>query len=147
MSRLVPLVVAIPLAGAALSLLAARHRTVQRMLTLACTGAGLALSVALLVQVERDDTAAVADVGAWGSAIGITYVVDRLAGVMLVIGFAVLLLVVVFAMGQRAADEHAAAYHPAYLVLTAGVAAAFCAGASAHRLTQSVRTVLTGISR
>ncbi len=132
MGRVVPLLVAIPLLAAALSLLLARWRGAQRALALVGTAAGLGLSIALLVHVERTGTAAVARVGAWGTSIGITYVVDRLAAVMLVVGFATLLVVLVFAVGQRSADESTPYYHPAYLVLTAGVAAAFCAGDLFH---------------
>jgi multicomponent Na+:H+ antiporter subunit D len=131
-SRLVPLLVAIPLMGAALSLLATRNQVVQRVINLVCLSASLAMAVALLVQVERDDTAAVARLGGWDPSIGITYVVDRLSGMMLVIAFATLLLVLVFAVGQRARDERSPYYHPAYMVLSAGVAAAFVAGDLFH---------------
>jgi multicomponent Na+:H+ antiporter subunit D len=132
MSRAVPLLVAIPLAGAALSMLLASRRVAQRVVALVSTTASLGLAVALLVHVEAEGTAAVARIGAWHPSIGITYVVDRLAAVMLVIGFATLLVVLVFAVGQRPADEATPHYHPAYLVLTAGVAAAFCAGDLFH---------------
>jgi multicomponent Na+:H+ antiporter subunit D len=132
MSRAIPLLVAIPLLGAALNLLLVRHRLAQRAVALGCTTACLALAIALLVHVEQEGVAAVADIGAWGPSIGITYVVDRLAAVMLVVGFATLLVVLVFAVGQRPADEATPYYHPAYLVLSAGVAAAFCAGDLFH---------------
>ncbi|HXH57510.1 proton-conducting transporter membrane subunit [Iamia sp.] len=132
MTRLVPLTFALPLLGAALSLLAVRHQQVQRIVNLVSLGATLAISVVLLVAVERDDAAVVARLGGWPSEIGITYVVDRLAALMLVIAFVTLLTVLVFAVGQGANDERSPYYHPAYLVLAAGIAAAFSTGDLFH---------------
>ncbi|MGI8940020.1 MAG: proton-conducting transporter membrane subunit [Iamia sp.] len=132
MGHLVPLTFALPILGAALSLLAARHQRVQRIINLVSLAAGLALSIALLVQVERDDAAVVAHIGGWSSRIGITYVVDRLSGMLLVIAFATMLLVLVFAIAQDTGDERSPYYHPAYLVLAAGIAAAFSTGDLFH---------------
>lgn len=132
MTRLVPLTIALPLVGAALSLLAMRHIQVQRLINLACTGGALAISVVLLVAVERDDAAVVARLGGWPTEIGITYVVDRLSALLLVIAFTTLLTVLVFAVGQSARDERSPYYHPAYLVLAAGIAAAFSTGDLFH---------------
>ncbi|MPY92892.1 MAG: Na+/H+ antiporter subunit D [Acidimicrobiia bacterium] len=132
MNRVVPLVVALPLLGAAVSLLALRHRSLQRAVSFVLLPTSLAVAVSLLVHVERTDTAAVARIGGWPSAIGITYVADRLATLMLVIAMTVLLVVLVFAVGQRSRDEVSPYYHPAYLVLTAGIAAAFLAGDLFH---------------
>ena len=132
MDRLVPLTFALPLLGAAISLVAVRRLRVQRILNIACLAASLAVSVVLLVHVERTDTAAVAHIGAWPSDIGITYVLDRLSGMLLVIAFTTMLLVLIFAVGQRTRDEASPFYHPAYLVLAAGIAAAFCTGDLFH---------------
>lgn len=132
MTRLVPLTFVLPLLGAALSLLAVRHQQVQRIVNLVSLGAALAISVVLLVAIERDDAAVVARLGDWPSEIGITYVVDRLAALMLVIAFVTLLTVLVFAVGQGADDERSPYYHPAYLVLAGGIAAAFSTGDLFH---------------
>ena len=132
MNQLVPLTFAIPLLGAALSLVAVRRQRVQRVLNLTCLTATLGLAVALLVHVERSDQAAVAQVGAWPTDIGITYVLDRLSGLLLVIAFTTMLLVLIFAVGEKGRDEHSPYYHPAYLVLAAGIGAAFCAGDLFH---------------
>ncbi len=132
MSRFVPLTFALPLLGAALCLLAVRHQRVQRIINLTSLAAGLAVSIALLAQVERDDSAVVAHIGGWSSRIGITYVADRLSGLLLVIAFATMLLVLIFAVGQDSGDERSPYYHPAYLVLAAGIAAAFSSGDLFH---------------
>ncbi|QYG91196.1 Na+/H+ antiporter subunit D [Iamia sp. SCSIO 61187] len=132
MSRLVPLTFALPLLGVALSLIAVRHRRVQRIINLACLTASLAVSVVLLVAVERDDHAVVARIGGWTSDIGITYVFDRLSGLLLVIAFTTMLIVLVFAVGQGAGDERSPSYHPSYLALAAGIAAAFSSGDLFH---------------
>ena len=65
MDRLVPLTFALPLLGAAISLVAVRRIKVQRVLNIACLAGSLAVSVVLLVHVERTDSAAVAHIGAW----------------------------------------------------------------------------------
>ena len=132
MSRLVPLTFALPLLGVALSLIAVRHRRVQRIINIACLSASLAVSVVLLVAVERDDHAVVARIGGWTSDIGITYVFDRLSGLLLVIALTTMLIVLVFAVGQGAGDEASPSYHPAYLALAAGIAAAFSSGDLFH---------------
>ena len=132
MNHAIPLLVLIPLVAAAVDLLAVRRAVVQRVTSIAALASTLGLAVALLVQVERDDAALIAQVGGWPGRIGITYVVDRLAGLMLVVAIGSLLVVLVFAMGARARDERSPYYHPAYMVLTAGVAAAFVAGDLFH---------------
>ncbi len=132
MTHLVPLTFALPLLGAAISLLGGRHRQLQRVVNLVCLSGALAVSVALLVQVERNDAPVVARIGSWATEIGISYVIDRLAALMLVIAFATLLAVLVFAVGQRSSDESSPYYHPAYLVLAAGIAAAFSTGDLFH---------------
>ena len=105
MDRLVPLTFALPLLGAAISLVAVRRLRAQRILNIVCLAASLAVSVVLLVHVERTDTAAVAHIGAWPSDIGITYVLDRLSGMLLVIACITMLAVLVFAIGQRHRDD------------------------------------------
>lgn len=132
MNRLVALPVALPLLCAALSLLGLRSRPYQRVVSFVALPATLGIAIALLIHVERTDAAAVARLGAWPETIGITYVADRLATLMLVIAVAVLLVVLAYAVGQRSSDEASPFYHPVYLVLSAGIAAAFLAGDLFH---------------
>ncbi|MFV0318289.1 MAG: proton-conducting transporter membrane subunit [Microthrixaceae bacterium] len=127
MNDLLPLAVVVPLAGAAACLLFIGQRSVQRVIALVCSIATTALAVTILLDVDRGGTSATA-MGGWPAPIAINLVADRFSAAMLTIASAMLLAVLVFAMGQRADDERSRWYHPAYLVLTAGVCGAFLAG-------------------
>jgi len=103
-SVLTPLPVLLPLLGAAAALLiGGRHPGVQRTLSIAVLTALLAVSVVLLFVADADGAAAVS-VGAWPVPLGIVLVVDRLSALMLVVAATVALGVLVFAVGQGAAD-------------------------------------------
>ncbi|TFV65144.1 UNVERIFIED_ORG: Na+/H+ antiporter subunit D [Bacillus sp. AZ43] len=132
MRVLTPLPVLLPLLGAAAALLVGgRHPRVQRTLSVAVLTAVLAVSVALLLLADADGAAAVS-VGGWAVPLGIVLVVDRLSALMLVVAATVALGVLVFAVGQGAADGDEetpiSIFHPTFLVLIAGVANAFLAG-------------------
>jgi multicomponent Na+:H+ antiporter subunit D len=131
MTWLVPLPVVIPLLGAALTLLIRRHPNVQRAISLLALGATLAVAIALLTMTSTGDPLTVA-VGGWPPPMGIVLVADQLASLMLVVSSAVTLCVLIYSIGQGLADGDDAApvavYHPAYLILTAGVTNAFLAG-------------------
>jgi multicomponent Na+:H+ antiporter subunit D len=131
MEVLLPLPVALPLLGAALSILVPRRPTVQRVLSLVVLVGLLAASVALLVVVDRDGTQVV-QAGGWVAPAGISLVGDRLSALLLVVSAAVLLAVLVYAIGQGVADAGRsipiAVFHPCYLVLAAGIALAFLTG-------------------
>ena len=127
MSSLLPLLIAMPLLGAALSLAFIRSRPVQRVISLTCAGSTTAISVALLIDVDRNGTE-VSSLGGWRSDIAINLVADRFATLMLTISSTMLLAVLVYAMGQRTDDERSRFYHPAYLALIGGVCGAFLAG-------------------
>jgi multicomponent Na+:H+ antiporter subunit D len=129
---LTPLPVLLPLLGAAAALLiGGRHPRAQRTLSILVLGAVLAVSVTLLLLADADGAAAVS-VGGWPVPLGIVLVVDRLSALMLVVATTVGLGVLVFAVGQGAADGDEetplSIFHPTYLVLIAGVANAFLAG-------------------
>jgi multicomponent Na+:H+ antiporter subunit D len=70
----------------------------------------------------------VASLGGWRPPAGIALVADQLSASLMVIATAVLLIVLVYTIGQHARDEASPWYHPAYMALTAGVANAFLAG-------------------
>lgn len=127
MSDLLPLAIVVPLAGAAVSLLAIRSRTAQRIIAIACAVATMGIAVAILVAVDRDGTL-VSAMGGWPGEIAINLVADRFSALMLVVSSTMLLAVLVYALGQRADDERSRWYHPAYLGLMAGVSGAFLAG-------------------
>ncbi|MFC7535735.1 Na+/H+ antiporter subunit D, partial [Actinoplanes sp. GCM10030250] len=131
MTWLVPLPVVMPLLGAALTLLLRRHPNIQRTVSLLVLSATLVVAVALLALTVTGDPLVVA-VGGWAAPLGIVLVADRLAALMLVVSAAVTLCVLVYSIGQGMAGGDdatpVAVYHPAYLILTAGVTNAFLAG-------------------
>ncbi|MCF6509291.1 Na+/H+ antiporter subunit D [Blastococcus sp. MG754426] len=132
MRVLTPLPVLLPLLGAAAALLVGgRHPRVQRTLSVVVLSAVLAVSVALLLLADADGADAIS-VGGWPVPLGIVLVVDRLSALMLVVAATVALGVLVFAVGQGAADGDEetpiSIFHPTFLVLIAGVANAFLAG-------------------
>ncbi|MGY1651583.1 Na+/H+ antiporter subunit D [Geodermatophilus sp. SYSU D01119] len=128
---LAPLPVLLPLLGAAGALLVARHPTFQRTLSTLVLTAVLAVSVVLLFVADANGADAVS-VGGWPVPLGIVLVVDRLSALMLVVASTVALGVLVFAVGQGAADGSEetplSIFHPTFLVLVAGVSNAFLAG-------------------
>jgi multicomponent Na+:H+ antiporter subunit D len=127
MNAALALPIVAPLLGAAISI-AVRRLAVQRVVSFAALAVSLVASLIITVDVSRDSDIAVSRLGGWPANIAITLVADRLAAMMLLISVTVLLIVLAFAIGQRAVDEHSPVYHPVYLVLAAGIAQAFLAG-------------------
>jgi multicomponent Na+:H+ antiporter subunit D len=130
-SVLVPFPVVLPLLGAALTLMMARHPRWQRAVSITVLATSLGIAAALLVAVTVDGPLVVA-VGGWAAPAGIVLVADQLAALMLVVSGAVTLCVLLYSIGQGMADGHEetplSIYHPTYLVLTAGVTNAFLSG-------------------
>lgn len=126
-SALVPLPIVIPLFAAALTVMFGRFRRVQQVISIAALLSVVAVSVALLF--EADEHAVVKmDAGGWAAPLGITYVVDRLAGIMLVTSSLMLLVVKIYAIGQKGVADRHVGFAPIYLVLAAGVSASFITG-------------------
>ncbi|MGA0272182.1 MAG: proton-conducting transporter membrane subunit, partial [Ilumatobacteraceae bacterium] len=126
-ASLVPLPIVLPLFGAALSVVLGRSRVAQRAISLAVLAAMAVVSVALLVEADREGHV-VQVAGGWSAPLGIALVVDRLAGIMLVVSTIVLLAVMIYAVGQGSQDQERVSFHPLYLVLAAGVSASFITG-------------------
>jgi multicomponent Na+:H+ antiporter subunit D len=128
---LITMPIVLPLLGAAVSMLIARRAAAQRVLSVMVLVATLATAVGLLLHVDAEGTQAV-QVGAWEAPAGISLVADRLAALLLVVSAAVLLAVLVYAIGQGVADGARtgplAVFHPCYLVLAAGIGMAFLTG-------------------
>jgi multicomponent Na+:H+ antiporter subunit D len=128
---LLPLPVVLPLLGAAVSMLAARRTTVQRLLSVVVLVGLFAASLGLLLHVDARGTQVV-QLGGWPAPAGISLVADRLSALLLVVSAGVLLAVLVYAIGQGVADGRRtgplAVFHPSYLVLAAGIAMAFLTG-------------------
>ncbi|MFE7797118.1 Na+/H+ antiporter subunit D [Nocardia sp. NPDC057440] len=128
---LAPLPVLVPLLGAAATLVFGRKPSIQRSIMVLALASVVVICGLLLYLADRDGTTAV-QVGGWETPIGITLVVDRLSAAMLLVSSIVLLVVSVYGAGQNIRDgderQPTSIYRPTYLVLTAGVSAAFLAG-------------------
>jgi multicomponent Na+:H+ antiporter subunit D len=119
------------LIGAALALLAHGHLRLQRAISLAALTGSLAVSIVLLAHADREGPA-VARIGGWSASVGISYVVDRFSGLMLVVALVTLLAVLVFAGGEHSLTSDSPIFNPVYLVLAAGIGAAFSTGDLFH---------------
>ncbi len=131
MNALVPLVVLVPLVGAAAALALGKRPRAQRIVTVVALTIMLAIGAVMLVVVDTQG-ALVMEVGGWAAPFGIVLLVDRLAALMIVVSALVLLAVLVFSIGQGLADGDdetpVSIYYPTYLILAAGVMNAFVAG-------------------
>jgi multicomponent Na+:H+ antiporter subunit D len=119
--------VLVPLVAAGVSIAAGRSRAAQRVVSVCALIAVVTVTAILVVGVDRHGTTVV-HAGGWQSPVGITLVVDRLAALLLLTAAVTLLAVLVFAIGQPGAEDRHVGFHPAYLILTAGVALAFVTG-------------------
>lgn len=130
-SLLVPLVVGLPLIGAAVTLIGGRHRRLQVGVSITTLTLTFALAVAMFVIVDAGTPLAVSVAG-WPLPFGIVLYVDRLAALLVAVSSIVLLAVLLFSVGQGAADGDdetpVSIFHPSYLILAAGIFDAFIAG-------------------
>ncbi len=124
MNLLVVLPVVLPLAAAGISQAFNRYPVVQRVVSISALSATVALSVALVAAVDRDNIV-VAKLGGWDGPIGITLAADRLSAAMVLVSTIMLLAVLVYAIGSPRTADHTHSFHPVYLVLAAGVAGSF----------------------
>ncbi|MFI1829750.1 Na+/H+ antiporter subunit D [Streptomyces sp. NPDC020412] len=132
MNALVPLPVLLPLLAAGFELaLGTRFPRAQRAVGVLVLSTVLALSLVMLVEADRNEPLAL-HLGDFAPPVGITLVADRLSALMLTVSAAVTLCVLVYSIGQGMADREEqsplAIYHPAYMVLVAGVSCTFLAG-------------------
>jgi multicomponent Na+:H+ antiporter subunit D len=131
-TALVPLLVTLPLLGAALNLVAGRHRRTQAVVSITTLTLTLAIAAVLLVAVDAADSPIAVSVGGWPVPFGIVLYVDRLAALLVLVSSLVLLAVFIFSVGQGAADGDdetpVSIFHPSYLILAAGIFTAFIAG-------------------
>ncbi len=127
MNALVTLPVLLPLIGAGASIVAGGSKVAQRGIALAVLVAVTAMSVALVVIVDRDGTIVVQG-GGWSAPVGITLVADRLSAMMLAVASIMLLAVLVFAIGQPGAERNHVGFQSVYLILASGVALSFLTG-------------------
>ena len=127
MNVTIPLLIGLPLLGAAVSMMFHGHLRMQRLFGSVVLTLTLALSILLLVQITKNGPRSVA-VGGWPAPIGITLVADLFAALMLVISAVMVLAVLLYAIGSPTTRDQARFFHPVFLVLAAGVSASFLAG-------------------
>ncbi|MFV0374790.1 Na+/H+ antiporter subunit D [Microbacterium sp.] len=131
MSALVPLLTTLPLLGAAIALIFGRYRRVQVGVSVVTLTVVCAIAVLLLIDIETTGTTIAVSVGGWPIPYGIVLYVDRLAALLVAVSSIVLLAVLLFSVGQGAADGDdtpISIFHPSYLILGAGIFTAFIAG-------------------
>ncbi|WP_431797444.1 Na+/H+ antiporter subunit D [Microbacterium kunmingense] len=132
MIALVPLLATLPLLGAALALVAGRHRRTQVAISIVTLTTVTVIAAILLVVVDQGGDALAVSVGDWPIPFGIVLYVDRLSALLIVVSSIVLLAVLLFSVGQGAADNDdetpVSIFHPSYLLLAAGIFTAFIAG-------------------
>lgn len=120
-SNLLPLLVAIPLLGAALSAIANRSLTIQRVTGVASVAAVFLLSTLAWIEVD-EGSRLVAEVGGWERGIGIALEVDRFSALLLMAASLIVLGVLIYSISQLGRDVLDWWFHPKYLALMAGVA-------------------------
>jgi multicomponent Na+:H+ antiporter subunit D len=131
-NALVPLLATLPLLGAAIALIAGRHRRVQVGVSIVTLTLVMIIAAVLLYVVDTGGRPLAVSVGGWPIPFGIVLYVDRLAALLVVVSSVVLLAVLLFSVGQGAADGDdetpVSIFHPSYLILAAGIFTAFIAG-------------------
>ncbi len=132
MSSLVPLLVTLPLLGAAVALIFGRRRKVQVGVSITTLTLTLAIAAMLLWNIEVTGQPIAVSVAGWPIPYGIVLYVDQFASLLVVVSSIVLLAVLLFSVGQGAADNDddtpVSIFHPSYLILAAGIFNAFIAG-------------------
>src|SRR5699024_7356214 len=128
----VPLAVLLPLFGAAFTFAFYRNRATQRAIAIGTLIITALLQIVLLSEVWTGGAYAV-NLAGWPAPYGIAMVIDRLSALMLVISSTITLAVLLYAVGQGAAEERDDAgpvsiFFPTYLILVAGISNAFLAG-------------------
>jgi multicomponent Na+:H+ antiporter subunit D len=126
-NALLSLPVLLPLLGAALSILVGRSRQLQRLVAISVLTGVAGVAIALLVEVDRNGPVAT-QAGGWPAPVGITLVADRFSAIMLVVAALMLLAVLLYAIGQPGAERNHVGFQSVYLIMSAGVAAAFLTG-------------------
>ena len=127
MRTLATLPVVIPIAAAALSLVAIRRPALRRAIGLGSSLAYLVVAVWLVVEVDGSGpiVAAQAD---WPAPLGIPLVADRLAVLLLATSAAALLAVLAYAVARPGTDTDFPGFHAVYQMLAAGVALSLLTG-------------------
>ncbi len=118
MTPALPLLVGVPIAAAALSLIMRHSRGAQRVLTFAVVG-GLLIAGGVLVAATADGGVLVERIGGYPAPFAITFAVDTFAALMLTVTTLTAVVSLWFA-AVAGHDDHPT-FHPLALVLSAGV--------------------------
>ena len=129
MSALIATTILAPLAASAAGLAFRGSSKIRDAVTLAGLAAAAAAAVALLIQVAENGTH-VSRVGGWSPELGIVLVADLFAVLVLPVALVIILVVEIFAIGQRrtAWGANPELAGPLLGVLTAGVSLAMLTG-------------------
>ncbi len=129
MNALVSITIIAPLLAAAAALILRTRPRARDAITLAGLAAAAASAFAILYQVAQDGSVAVR-IGDWAPELGIVLVADMFAALVLPIALSIILVVELFAIGQRrtAWGANPELTGPLVLVLTAGVSLAILTG-------------------
>lgn len=117
----------VPLASAAVSLLAWRSIRAQRVLGVLGTVALLVVSLVLMVTVQRHGVVAV-QVGAWPAPFGITLVADLFSAIMLLITSLVGAVTAIYSLAGIDSEQSSSGYYPMLHVLLLGASGIFLTG-------------------
>ncbi len=121
--------VLLPFAGAAVTLVIARHHLAQRIVSLVALG--VVQLTAIFIGYLSLSGPLTLDVGGWSAPVGITLVADRLSAVMLMVSVFVTLCVLIYSFTQDLSESQRlpiAVFQPTFLILSAGVSNAFLTG-------------------
>lgn len=127
MNNLLALPIVVPLATAAIGLLAWSRPAVQRAASLFGAFALVAVAVVLLVAVFRGGPQ-VLNVGGWRPPFGIVLVLDTTSALLVAMTAVVGLAVVADSLRTVSAEREAYGYHPLVQILLMGVCGAFMTG-------------------
>ncbi len=127
MSWLLPAAVAVPLVGAALTLVVGRRLLPQRLIAGSSIAFLFGAAVTLLLAVE-EGAPIVSQLGGWPAPAGISLVADRFSTFVLATSAGMLVAVFVYAIAQLGRDALDWWFHAKYLVLASGVALSLLTG-------------------
>ncbi|WP_150239476.1 monovalent cation/H+ antiporter subunit D family protein [Nocardiopsis quinghaiensis] len=125
MNAALPLLVAVPILGAALLTVLEGPRWLRRALLLTI-GAGALAAGTCLVQLTRNGQVYAHDLGLWRDGVAIPFVVDAFSALMVTTTALLILVCSVFAVATGEADRRL--FSPLVLVLSAGVYGALLTG-------------------
>jgi multicomponent Na+:H+ antiporter subunit D len=117
----------IPLLAGALGLASWRRPVAQRRFSVLGSVMLLPAAIALLAVVSRDGIL-VLELGNWPAPFGITFVVDLLSAIMVLITAVMGLAVAIYSLGDIEPAHERHGFHPLYQILIVGVNGAFLTG-------------------